>query len=194
MKNTAIKTTGIKASVKKIIVFALLLATVFTAFFPAEAQAAGKNKTVTRTYRPMDSDCIFKKLSVYGQDSFQITYNPSTGKVVSVKASQKAAGLGTNMVERGGIRLKKKTAKTWTYEATWYLNFTVLPKPLQVIAKAAGMKVADLCSMGRFLVVKVTYTVRGNGTLGHSLSYRFQVPSRLQNLAKKVGRYFTAAF
>ncbi len=179
---------------KKGIVFVLMIAFLITAMVPCQAQAAVKNKTVTRTYTPMSADGGFKALSVYGKDSFRITYNPGTKKVVSCSASQTAKALGTDMIQKGGIKLVKKTAKAWTYEATWYMNFTILPKPVQFIGKCLGMKIASLSSLGRIATIKVKYTVNGDGTLKHSLSYKFQVPSNMQSAAKTVAKWFTKAF
>ena len=189
MKNTKLSTW-----MKKGIVFALLVVTLITAAVPAQVQAATKNKTVTRTYTPMSADGVFKLLTIYGKDSFKITYNPSTKKVVSCSTSQSSKALGTDMIQKGGIRLVKKTAKAWTYEAKWYLNFTILPKPVQQIGKIFGSKIAALSSLGRIATVTVRYTVNGDGTLKHSLSYKFQVPSKMESAARTVGKWFTSAF
>ena len=98
------------------------------------------------------------------------------------------------MIEKGGLKLVKKTAKTWTYKATWYLNFEVLPKPLQYLGKAVKSKLAMLSSLGRIATVTVTYQVSATGNLKHKLTYKFQVPSKIQSIAKYFGGMLTKAF
>lgn len=194
MKNTMNTVSDLSKKLsKRALSFALILALLLSVMLPGHATAAGKSTTVTRSYKPMSAESLFRCLDMYGMDTFQITYDRSSKKILSVRASQKAKALGTDMVERGGIRLVNKTNKVWTYQTTWYLNFTLLPKPVQQLAKLAGCKYACLTSLGRICTVKVNYQVSAD-SLRHSMSSKFQVPSKLQSTAKKICRCFTQAF
>ncbi len=178
---------------KKAVSFALILAMAITMIMPGSAFAAAKKATKTRSYTPMYSESLFKCLDMYGKDTFKVTYDTKTKKILGVQTSQKAKGLGTDMIERGGIKLVKKTNKVWTYRATWYLNFTLLPKPVQQLAKVMRMKIAMFTSLGRICTVTVTYQVSAD-SLKHNMSSRFQVPSKLSSAAQQICRYFTKAF
>lgn len=188
------KTNKIMKAVKKGIVFTLLIATLVGVFTPAKkAEAASGAKTVTHSYKPMKSESLFRFLDIWGKDTFKVTYNKSTGKITGVKASQSNQTLGTNMVEKGGIKLIKKTDKKWTYEATWYLNFTILPKAFRALAVKFTPGLAALSDLGRICKVTVRYTVTPS-SLSHSLSYKFMVPSKLEKAARTIGKLLTQAF
>ena len=189
MTNTAARTFS-----KKAVSIALILAMIFTMMMPGNAfAAAAKRASKTRSYMPMHAESLFKGLNMYGKDTFKVTYDTKTKRIVSVQASQTSKGLGTDMIEKGGLKLVGKTNKVWTYRATWYLNFTLLPKPVQRLAQMMGMKISAFTSLGRICTVTVTYKVSAD-SLKHSMSSRFQVPSRLSSTAKKICGYFTAAF
>ena len=188
------KTASITIIKKRFFVIALVIAILFTSLQPTAVHAATTKKTTTKSYTPMSAEGAFGLVKVWGKDTFKITYDAKTNKVISCQASQSSTALGTDMIQKGGIKLVKKTDSRWTYVATWYMNFTILPKPLQTIAKFMGMKLAKVSSLGRVATVTVTYTVNGNGTLGHSMKYKLQVPSKVEKTVKGIAKFFTKAF
>ena len=187
------RTGNRKNTVKRVFASFAAAVMLLTAATPQEALAAAKTATVTRSYAPMYADCIFKCLVMYGKDTFTITYDKSTKKIISCRAVQSAKNLGTDMIGKGGIRLESKTARTWTYKATWYLNFSILPKPVQLVGRVIKSKLAALSSLGRICTVTVTYKVSAN-CLQRTMKSKFQVPSRIQSAARYVGGMFTVAF
>lgn len=178
---------------KKAILAILAVAMLTAAVAPANTYAASKTATTTKSYKPMNPDSLIKALSVYGQDTFKITYDKSSKKIISCKASQTAKNLGHTIIEKGGIKLVSKSKTTWTYKATWYLNFKILPTPIKALAKVMKCKYAELSDLGRIATVTVTYKVSA-GSLKHSQSYKFTVPSKLNDAVKKLGGLFTSAF
>jgi len=175
-------------------VFAALTAAVMmiTAAMPQQAMAASKTATKTMSYAPMYADNVFKILEMYGRDTFTVTYDKNTKKIKSCKASQSARNLGTDMIGKGGIKLVSKTDKVWTYKATWYLNFSVLPKPVQLLGKAIKSKLSALSSLGRICTATITYKVSAT-SLKHTQTAKFQVPQKLKDIAKYVSGMFTVA-
>ena len=87
---------------KKAILAILAVAMLTAAVAPANTYAASKTATTTKSYKPMNPDSLIKALSVYGQDTFKITYDKSSKKIISCKASQTAKNLGHTIIEKGG--------------------------------------------------------------------------------------------
>lgn len=125
--------------------------------------AAASNKTVTRSYDVTYTDLGIKALDGYARDTFKITYNGS--KVVSCKTSQSKKDFGTGMLSKGGIKLKKKTAKVWTYESTWSINLRFIPKSLEPVVVKYIPQLVAIQKVGTIVKATTIYEVKADGKL-----------------------------
>ncbi|MBR2259044.1 MAG: hypothetical protein IJ899_17300 [Blautia sp.] len=165
--------------------FAALAAALMLAFNPpVMAEAAVKTKTTTQVFYCLDG--LSKKLpvKVYGKDTLALTWNISTKNIVSVKGKQTPKNIaGVNMIEKGGMKVQKVSAKVWKVTATWYLN----TKPLKDSKVGSAVcrlipQLKTIAGYGRFLRVREVYTLKGNGTIRKtSQKYSVVLPEKLQN-------------
>ena len=182
-----------RQTAKRSLLLVLIAALLIGLFVPKDVFAASRT-TTTKSNTPFYSSCLIKQLDMYAKDTFQITYEKGK-QVVTVKTSQSCKNLGTQMFEKGGIKLVSKANGTWTYQSTWYLNLSVLPTCMKGLANYAYPGLGKLVNLGRIGTMTTTYTVDKYGNLKVTAKKgKLQVPSSLTATAKKVGKLFNIKF
>ena len=155
------------------------------ALAPVSSVSAASTKTVTKSFKVVQTTGVFKVLNYYGKDEFKVTYNPSTKKIVQVKTGKAIKNPpGFDIIERGTVTKKKLSASKWQYKTTWYLNFKSVPEVLKTLAEKKVPVLEAICSIGRFVAFRATYIVTGEGKVTQKKTeYKYMVPSNLKGAA-----------